>query len=203
MLTIGCFTAWKKPIGWSNCVRTRAYSAVVCSCHSAAPQRSAATIVRIAGSAASSDRRAACRARRRRAAASTRTSVELEPRLVARQVDDVIGADRQARRVGGHGVEADAARASRGDDEERRLARVLHERRGAAEHDAVAGARRGDASVSWVPRARRSGDGERRRLAAGDALEPAGAAARSACACGGVTRRRRARAAARSRPAWR
>ena len=107
--TIGCFTAWKKPIGWSNCVRTRAYSAVVWSCHSAAPQRSAATMVRIAGSAASSAA-APLPGRGDDAGRVDAHVVERERRLVARQVDDAVGRDRDAGRVGGDGVEPDARR---------------------------------------------------------------------------------------------
>ena len=113
MFTSGCLTAWKKPIGWSNCLRTLAYSAVVCSCHSAAPQMSAATIVSSAGMARRAPRRPSPGAAMT-VARGDATSRELDARLVAGEVDDVVRVDRHAGGVGADGVETDAAGAACG-----------------------------------------------------------------------------------------
>ncbi len=112
MLTIGCFTAWKKPIGRGR-----------------------------RGDFRRGDDRRSIEAR----------VVELETRLVARQIGDAVGLDRHPRRIGGDGIEADAALARRGDDEERRLARVLHEGRRAAQRDAGAAALGTHRDVAELP----------------------------------------------------
>ena len=76
---------------------------------------------------------------------------QLDARLVAGQVDDVVGVHADAGRVGGDDVQPDALRRARRDDEPADLARILDEVRRAVQLDPAAARLRRDAGVARLP----------------------------------------------------